>query len=157
LAKRGKAGRITLPRPMLKKPGLDFSFSGLKTAVMLAVKNSDPDRVSRADIAAEFQAAVIDSLIAKCRRAVKMTGVRTLVVAGGVGANDDLRARLKETGRGEGWSVFYPRAEFCTDNGAMIAYAGMLRLRAGESAPLSIEARARWSLEDLGPPDKQAD
>ena len=157
LAKQGIAGRITLPRPMLKKPGLDFSFSGLKTAVMRAVRNSDPDGVSRADIAAEFQTAVVDSLIAKCRRAMKATGVATLVVAGGVGANAELRSRLRETGRSEGWSVFYPRAEFCTDNGAMIAYAGMLRLRAGESAPLSIEARARWSLEDLRPPDKQAD
>jgi len=154
LAASGMPGRITLPRPMLKKPGLDFSFSGLKTAVMIAVKDADIDDDFRADMAAEFQAAVVDTLTIKCCRAMRQTGSRTLVVAGGVGANLALRNRLKETGRKEGWAVFYPRAEFCTDNGAMIAYAGMLRLRAGERASLAIEARARWSLEDLGPPDQ---
>jgi N6-L-threonylcarbamoyladenine synthase len=155
LAARGVPGRVTLPRPMLKKPGLDFSFSGLKTAVMIAVKQANVDDEFRADMAAEFQAAVVDTLSAKCRRAMCQTGSSTLVVAGGVGANVALRRRLTETGRGEGWSVFYPRAEFCTDNGAMIAYAGMLRLRAGERASLAIEARARWSLEDLRPPDQE--
>ena len=152
LACRGRPGQMTLPRPMLKKPGLDFSFSGLKTAVMIAVKQAKIDDDFRADMAAEFQAAVVDTLTAKCRRAMRQTGVGTLVVAGGVGANMALRKRLKETGHKEGWSVFYPRAAFCTDNGAMIAYAGMLRLRAGERTSLAIEARARWSLEDLEPP-----
>jgi N6-L-threonylcarbamoyladenine synthase len=156
LATRGRPGQMTLPRPMLKKPGLDFSFSGLKTAVMIAVKQAKVDDDFRADMAAEFQAAVVDTLAAKCRRAMQQTGAGTLVVAGGVGANVALRKRLKETGHKEGWSVFYPRAGFCTDNGAMIAYAGMLRLRAGERASLAIEARARWSLEDLGPPDQSS-
>jgi N6-L-threonylcarbamoyladenine synthase len=153
LAATGHPGRFELPRPMARKPGLDFSFSGLKTAVMLAVREHELDEQSRADIAAEFQAAVVDSLSLKCRRAMRQTGADTLVIAGGVGANAMLRARLSELGAKEGWSVFYPRTEFCTDNGAMIAYAGMLRLRAGEHASLAIDARARWSLEDLRPPE----
>ncbi len=157
LAAAGHPGRFELPRPMSRKPGLDFSFSGLKTAVMLAVREQELDEQSRADIAAEFQAAVVDSLSLKCRRAMRQTGAGTLVIAGGVGANAVLRSRLSDLGAKEGWSVFYPRTEFCTDNGAMIAYAGMLRLRAGERASLAIDARARWSLEDLRPPEHPSD
>ncbi len=157
LAEEGVPGRLDLPRPMLGKPGLDFSFSGLKTAVMLAVRQAESRSLRREDIAAEFQCAVVDTLAGKCRRAMRETAAGTLVVAGGVGANSALRQRLRMLSETEGWSLFYPRPEFCTDNGAMIAYAGMLRLRAGERAPLSIEARARWSLEELGPAGTAAD
>jgi N6-L-threonylcarbamoyladenine synthase len=152
LARQGTPGRFKLPRPMIRKPGLDFSFSGLKTAVMLAEREETLDTRGRADLAAEFQAAVVDTLSAKCRRAMRQTGAKTLVVAGGVGANRSLRERLTVLATEEGWALFFPRPEFCTDNGAMIAYAGMLRLRAGERIPLIIEARARWRLEDLKPP-----
>lgn len=152
LARQGTPGRFKLPRPMIRKPGLDFSFSGLKTAVMLAEREETLDTQGRADLAAEFQAAVVDTLSAKCRRAMRQTGAKTLVVAGGVGANRSLRERLTVLATEEGWALFFPRPEFCTDNGAMIAYAGMLRLRAGERIPLIIEARARWRLEDLKPP-----
>jgi len=152
LACQGVPGRFKFPRPMLGRPGLDFSFSGLKTAVMIAVDGLDLDQQGKADVAAEFQQAVVDTLAVKCRRALRESTANTLVIAGGVGANQALRARLQADGKAYGWSVFYPRPEFCTDNGAMIAYAGMLRLRAGEHAELAIAARARWSLEDLRPP-----
>ncbi len=156
LAEEGSPGRFEFPRPMLGRPGLDFSFSGLKTAVMIAVEQTGMDDARRADAAAEFQQAVVETLVAKCRRAMETTGAGTLVVAGGVGANRSLRAALKADGARRGWSVFYPRPEFCTDNGAMIAFAGMLRLRAGERAQLAIEARARWGLESLRPPGESA-
>jgi N6-L-threonylcarbamoyladenine synthase len=152
LAADGDPERFDFPRPMLGKPGLDFSFSGLKTAVMLAVRGLDLTDTLRADVAASFQAAVVDTLAGKCRRAMRQTGAATLVVAGGVGANQALRARLKSLSEDEPWEVFYPRPAFCTDNGAMIAYAGMLRLRGGERAALAIDARARWSLDELRPP-----
>jgi len=151
-AEAGRAGVFQLPRPMMRRPGLDFSFSGLKTAVMVAVGDRPVDARMRADMALEFQSAVVDTLVAKCRRAMDQTNVRTLVVAGGVGANLALRQTLRAVGDEAGWQVYYPRPEFCTDNGAMIAYAGMLRLRAGERAPLVIEAKARWNLEALCPP-----
>ncbi len=152
LAEQGTPGVFGFPRPMVGRPGLDFSFSGLKTAVMIAVNRIELDDTVRADVAAEFQQAVVDTLVVKCRRAMAQTGAGTLVVAGGVGANRALRTALKQEGVQQGWAVFYPRPEFCTDNGAMIAYAGMLRLRAGERAQLAIEARARWGLESLRPP-----
>jgi N6-L-threonylcarbamoyladenine synthase len=152
LAERGRPGRLRLPRPMLNRPGLDFSFSGLKTAVITGIRDLDLDEQARADVAREFQEAIVDTLVGKSLRAVEQTGIRRLVVAGGVGANRVLRARLKEAAEAAGAEVFYPRLEFCTDNGAMIAYAGMLRLAAGESAPAAIEARARWDLETLRPP-----
>ena len=152
LAEAGDPTRYDFPRPMLKRPGLDFSFSGLKTAVMLAVRDRTLTEADRADVAASFQAAVVDTLAAKCRRAMEQTGAATLVVAGGVGANASLRARLKADAEQAAWEVFYPRPEFCTDNGAMIAYAGMLRLGGGERAALAIEAKARWSLDELRPP-----
>jgi len=136
---------------MTGKPGLDFSFSGLKTAVRLAVEAREPV-ATREDLAAEFQAAVVDTLVEKCRRAMRKTRARSLIIAGGVGANQSLRETLDRVAEREGWSVYYPRPQYCTDNGAMIAYAGMLRLCAGEHSPLAIEARARWNLETLEPP-----
>jgi len=152
LAERGQAGRLRLPRPMLNRPGLDFSFSGLKTAVITGIRDLELDEQTKADVAWEFQEAIVDTLVGKSLRAVEQTGIRRLVVAGGVGANRRLRERLAAAGRELGAEVFYPRLEFCTDNGAMIAYAGMLRLAAGETAASSIEARARWDLETLRPP-----
>jgi N6-L-threonylcarbamoyladenine synthase len=151
LAASGVPGRISLPRPMTSRPGLDFSFSGLKTAVRLAAEEG-ASPISREDLAAEFQEAVVETLVVKCGRAVRESGIQALVIAGGVGANQLLRERMKALSAAEGWSLYYPRPEFCTDNGAMIAYAGMLRLRAGESSPLVVQARARWNLEDLKPP-----
>jgi N6-L-threonylcarbamoyladenine synthase len=152
LAGDGDPERYDFPRPMLKRPGLDFSFSGLKTAVMLAVRDTMLTDTVRADIAASFQAAVVDTLAGKCRRAMRETGAATLVIAGGVGANAALRERLRALSDESPWAVFYPRPAFCTDNGAMIAYAGMLRLGGGERAALAIDARARWSLDELRPP-----
>lgn len=152
LAEGGGPGRLSLPRPMLNRPGLDFSFSGLKTAVITGIRGLELDEQARADVAWEFQEAIVDTLVGKSLRAVQQTGIARIVVAGGVGANRRLRARLDAAAREAGAEVFYPRLEFCTDNGAMIAYAGMLRLAAGETAPSSIEARARWDLETLRPP-----
>jgi N6-L-threonylcarbamoyladenine synthase len=162
LAEKGCGDRFALPRPMLKKPGLEFSFSGLKTAVMLAVKaveeaNEMTDAV-RADLADAFQTAVVDTLVGKSLRAVKQTGYDRLVVAGGVGANRLLRARLAETLAAVGARVYYPRTEFCTDNGAMIAFAGFMRLNAGVApsalnekgdTSFRVEARARWNLMEI--------
>ena len=152
LATAGGPGRLSLPRPMLKRPGLDFSFSGLKTAVITGIRALELDEKTKADVAWEFQEAMVDVLVGKSLRAVEQTGIRRLVVAGGVGANQRLRERLAADAAALGVEVFYPRLEFCTDNGAMIAYAGMLRLKAGEAASSSIEARARWDLETLRPP-----
>lgn len=152
LAAGGAPGRLRLPRPMLNRPGLDFSFSGLKTAVITGIRALELDERVRADVAWEFQEAIVDTLVGKSLRAVAETGIRRLVIAGGVGANRRLRERLAAAAAAEGVEVFYPRPEFCTDNGAMIAYAGMLRLAAGEQAPAAIEARARWDLESLRPP-----
>ena len=158
LAEHGQGERFALPRPMLRRPGLDFSFSGLKTAVMLEVRKLEKsgamtDRV-RADLADAFQQAVVDTLVAKSLRAVEQTACRRLVVAGGVGANRLRRNRLKEALAGQGGSVYYPRPEFCTDNGAMVAFAGLLRFQAGAatsraSSRLAVEARARWNLQEI--------
>jgi N6-L-threonylcarbamoyladenine synthase len=153
LAEGGRPGRLRLPRPMLDRPGLDMSFSGLKTAVVVATRDHELDAQARADVALEFQEAVVDTLVEKSLRALAQTGIRRLVVAGGVGANRRLRSRLAEAAQAAGATVFYPRLEFCTDNGAMIAYAGMLRLAAGERSGPAIEARARWDLDALQPPD----
>ncbi|HEX6996263.1 MAG TPA: tRNA (adenosine(37)-N6)-threonylcarbamoyltransferase complex transferase subunit TsaD [Gammaproteobacteria bacterium] len=156
LAESGDPGRFTFPRP-LRGQGLDFSFSGLKTAVRLAIDAERAggglsDRV-RADIAAGFQAAVVETLVDKCRRALASTGLERLVVAGGVGANRSLRAALDALGRDEGFAVYYPRPALCTDNGAMIAYAGACRAAAATAAAApGIVARPRWSLEELAPP-----
>jgi N6-L-threonylcarbamoyladenine synthase len=154
LAARGRVDRFDFPRPMLDRPGLEFSFSGLKTAVSLAVKECAKagaiDDATRADIAAGVQEAIVDTLIGKTLRAIEQTGYETLVVAGGVGANRSLRERLAEGARRAGARVYYPRIEFCTDNAAMIAVAGMARLKAGNHETQAIRARATWSLAELG-------
>jgi N6-L-threonylcarbamoyladenine synthase len=134
---------------MTDRPGLDFSFSGLKTQVMLAWQASDRSETTRADIARAFEDAVVDTLVIKCERALAATGDRTLVVAGGVGANRRLRQRLAEMAARHGGRVCFPRPEFCTDNGAMIAYAGMLRLQAGQHESLAIGVQPRWDLAGL--------
>jgi len=155
LAERGDARRFALPRP-LKNQGLDMSFSGLKTAARLAIDaaraadGSLPEAV-RADVAASFQAAVVDTLTGKCRQALEATNLTRLVVAGGVGANRALRSSLTDLGRRVGARVYYPRPALCTDNGAMIAYAGWCRRAAGANEP-RIVARPRWPLDELEPP-----
>jgi N6-L-threonylcarbamoyladenine synthase len=162
LAESGNAERFAFPRP-LRGQGLDLSFSGLKTAVRLAVdahRDNGAEELSeplRADIAASFQAAVVDTLADKCRAALEATGFERLVVAGGVGANRRLRAELEALGRRSGVRVHYPRPALCTDNGAMIAYAGACRIedahRIGAArSPAGVVAKPRWSLEDLAPP-----
>jgi N6-L-threonylcarbamoyladenine synthase len=155
LASGGRAARFDFPRPMLDRPGLEFSFSGLKTAVSLAVRDQSAgdglDDATRADIAAGVQAAIVDTLVAKTLRALEQSGREALVVAGGVGANRALRQRLDSAAARAGARVFYPRIEFCTDNAAMIAVAGMARLKAGQHEPPAIRARATWSLTDLRP------
>ncbi len=149
LAQRGDPTRFRFPRPMTDRPGLDFSFSGLKTFALTTLRDSPSDDQTRADIARAFEDAVVDTLAIKCRRALEQTGLNRLVVAGGVGANRVLRERLQALLEERNGQVFYPRPAFCTDNGAMIAYAGFRRLQAGQHEPLSIEARARWLLTDL--------
>ena len=155
LAQAGNAKRFDFPRPMLDRPTLEFSFSGLKTAVSLAVKGRAAagtlDEGTRADIAAGVQHAIVETLVAKTLRALEQTGYDALVVAGGVGANRGLRERMSEAVARQGVQVFYPRIEFCTDNAAMIAVAGMARLKAGLHEGLAIRARAAWSLSELGP------
>lgn len=150
LAEQGDPGRYRFPRPMTDRPGLDFSFSGLKTFTLNTWNASPQGEADRCNIARAFEEAVVDTLAIKCRRALRASGARKLVIAGGVGANRRLRERLRQVGAEERAQVFYPRNEFCTDNGAMIAYAGYVRLAAGEAAPLEIEARARWPLDALG-------
>jgi N6-L-threonylcarbamoyladenine synthase len=152
LAQHGRAGAVHLPRPMLDRPGYEFSFSGLKTAVLLATRAQPLDEQRRADIARGVQEAIVDVLCTKALRALAATGHRSLVVAGGVGANLELRARLRAAVTAQGSQVFFPRSEFCTDNAAMIAMAGLLRLRAGERGTLELGVRARWPLEELRPP-----
>ena len=154
LALHGQPGRISLlPRPMLHSGDLDFSFSGLKTAVLLHVKGRNLDAQGRADVAAEFQAAIVDVLIAKSLAALKLSALTQLVVAGGVGANRELRARLTRAAADRGCQVFYPAPEFCTDNGAMIAFAAALRLKyASRLAPPAsriFSVRPRWDLSAL--------
>ena len=148
LAAQGSAGRFVFPRPMTDRPGLDFSFSGLKTFCANTVREQASDEQTKADIARAFMDAVVDTFVIKCRRALRATGLKTLVVAGGVSANQALRKALDELAHAERAQVFYPQAQFCTDNGAMIAYAGYLRHCASAHAPLGFSVRARWSLED---------
>lgn len=150
LACQGNSQRFKFPRPMTDRPGLDFSFSGLKTFALTTMQNSDHSTQTRADIARAFQDAVADTFVIKCRRALQQTGLRALVVAGGVSANATVRERLDAMTREEGAEVFYPRLEFCTDNGAMIALVGALRLQAGQRAPSVFDTRARWPLADAG-------
>ena len=147
LAERGRAGEYTFPRPMTDRPGLDFSFSGLKTAVALVVNElDDGDEQARADVARAFVDAVVDTLAIKCGRAVKQTGINRLVAAGGVSANRQLRETLRAMADETGGRVFYPRPEFCTDNGAMIAYTGYVKISAGRSEPLEFAAYPRWPI-----------
>lgn len=160
LAKQGNPKRFRFPRPMTDRPGLEFSFSGLKTFALNTLHKELPEghgmdeeavAQTKADIARAFEDAVVDTLAIKCRRAVQQTGCNTLVLAGGVSANQRLRERMQQLLAKEGGRAFYPRPEFCTDNGAMIAYAGWQRLRAGQSEPLRFNATPRWGLEDLPP------
>lgn len=146
LADGGRPDRFAFPRPMLDRPGLDFSFSGLKTAALVALRGRVLDDAIRADVARSFQEAVVDTLVEKCRRALLSTGHQRLVIAGGVGANRHLRDRLGAVVRSAGAELYFPRAEYCTDNGAMIALAGCMRLAAGMRGGLSIDARAHWEL-----------
>ena len=146
LAEQGRSAAFAFPRPMLDRPGLEFSFSGLKTAVRVALRGRAPTDAMRADVARGFEDAVVDTLSEKCRRALRLTGHRRLVVAGGVGANRRLRERLQSVAHASGAEAFFPRPEFCTDNGAMIALAGCLRLMAGANAAAAPAARASWPL-----------
>jgi N6-L-threonylcarbamoyladenine synthase len=138
---------------MTNRPGLDFSFSGLKTAARTAIIEQAVDGVlaqqTKADISACFQSAVVDTLAIKCKRALKQSGLKNLVIAGGVGANTLLRQQLMAMTKKLGGQVFYPRPEFCTDNGAMIAYAGCQRLLAGQTADLSLSVMPRWPMTEL--------
>jgi len=152
LAEHGSAGRYRLPRPMIASGDLEFSFSGLKTAVMLLVRGADPNEQFYADVAREFEDAVVEVLVAKCSLALERTGLTRLVVAGGVGANRRLRAALDAAAAARGFDVFYPEPELCTDNGAMIAFAAAQRLGAEPapaSNPLPFTVRARWELATL--------
>lgn len=157
LATQGVAERFTFPSPMVDRPGMDFSFSGLKTAVRQAVQamTAPLTEQDKADIALAFQTAVVRTLVIKCKRALAETGYKTLVVAGGVSANLALREALADTTRALGAQVSYPALAFCTDNGAMIAYAGAQRLQAGESTSAAVQLKARWPLTDLRVPVMQ--
>ncbi|SFU83345.1 tRNA (adenosine(37)-N6)-threonylcarbamoyltransferase complex transferase subunit TsaD [Halomonas korlensis] len=157
LAEQGDPKRLRFPRPMTDRPGLDFSFSGLKTHTLTATRQleaaGDLDEQARADIARAFEEAVVDTLVIKCRRALDQTGLKRLVVAGGVSANARLRERLARETDKRGARAYYPRGRFCTDNGAMIAYAGAQRLLAGEHDELGImQAVPRWPLASLAAP-----
>lgn len=150
LANQGTHGRFKFPRPMTDRPGLDFSFSGLKTFALNTINREDDSEQTKADIALAFVEAVVDTFIIKCRRAIKETGLEQLVVAGGVSANQQLRVGLKSLMQDEGGKVFYPRPEFCTDNGAMIAFAGYERLKRGQTQSLGFQPRPRWPLDEIG-------
>lgn len=155
MAESGTKGRYKFPRPMTDRPGLDFSFSGLKTfaanTINSAKEKGELDEQTHADIAYAFQEAVVDTLAIKCRRALEQCQLNRLVIAGGVSANTELRTKLAVITKKLGGQVYYPRPEFCTDNGAMIAYAGMQRLKAGNFADLSFKATPRWPLDTLPP------
>ncbi|MDX1604659.1 MAG: tRNA (adenosine(37)-N6)-threonylcarbamoyltransferase complex transferase subunit TsaD [Candidatus Competibacterales bacterium] len=151
LAESGDPQRLRFPRPMTDRPGLDFSFSGLKTHTLNVRHKLGASPRNDADVARAFEEAVVDTLLIKCRRALRQSGFRRLVVAGGVGANRRLRARLRALAEAEGFRVHYPRLELCTDNGAMIAYAGYCRLAAGQHDSMAIRARPRWPLTELAP------
>lgn len=156
LAEQGDRTRFRFPRPMTDRPGLDFSFSGLKTFTLntaQSCKNAEGviDSQTKADIAAAFEEAVVDTLAIKCRRALRETGLKQLIIAGGVSANRRLREKLAETVSSEKASLYYARPRFCTDNGAMIAYAGCQRLLAGQQSDLTILAKPRWPMDSLPP------
>ncbi len=151
MAAKGSAGRFTFPRPMTDRPGLDFSFSGLKTFAANTIRANEQDEQTKADVARAFEDAVVDTLSIKCRRALEQTGYKRLVIAGGVSANHTLRERMAIMMQKRGGEVFYARPEFCTDNGAMIAYAGMVRLQSGANTSLAVSVRPRWPLDELAP------
>jgi N6-L-threonylcarbamoyladenine synthase len=155
LATQGNPEHYRFPRPMTDRPGLDFSFSGLKTFALNTLQDATKQegepisQQTRADIACAFEEAVVDTLMIKCRRAVRETGIKRLIMAGGVSANQRLRERIGEMMAKEGGAAYYPRLKFCTDNGAMIAYAGCQRLMAGENHGLSFSVTPRWPMEEL--------
>ncbi|WP_295446509.1 tRNA (adenosine(37)-N6)-threonylcarbamoyltransferase complex transferase subunit TsaD [uncultured Thiodictyon sp.] len=153
LAEQGDPRHFRFPRPMTDRPGLDFSFSGLKTFALNTLHHEVPGAAdpaqTRADIARAFEEAVVDTLVIKCRRALKATGHRRLILAGGVSANRYLRQQMDLAIAAVGGQTYYPRPSLCTDNGAMIAYAGWQRLRAGQHEPLRFAPRARWPMESL--------
>ncbi len=151
LAAQGEANCYQFPRPMTDRPGLNFSFSGLKTFAANTIASEADDEQTRANIARAFEEAVVDTLAIKCKRALKQTGYKRLVIAGGVSANSRLRSSLAEMMQNLGGKVYYPRGEFCTDNGAMIAYAGMQRLKAGQIEDLAVKGMPRWPLDSLPP------
>ncbi len=149
LAEKGSPQRFHFPRPLTEKPGLNFSFSGLKTHAMNTLKATAQSPQDKADVAYAFQEAVVDTLFIKCKRAIKATGLTRLVIAGGVSANQVLRAKLQEFTELQNIAVFYPRVEFCTDNGAMIAFAGYQRLKTEQDENLEIRVSPRWPMDTL--------
>lgn len=149
LAETAVPGQFRFTRPMTDRPGLDFSFSGLKTQVLLAWQRSDHGDAVRAAIARDFEEAIVETLVIKCRRAMHATGAKRLVIAGGVGANRRLRGQLADAAGKDGFKIYFPRLEFCTDNGAMIALAGSIRLHAGQSNDAQIKVFPRWDLQSL--------
>jgi N6-L-threonylcarbamoyladenine synthase len=151
LAERGRPGAFDFPRPMLDRPGLEFSFSGLKTAVLRAVRGQTLNEEVRANIACAVQEAIVATLRAKAIRALDYTALDSLVVCGGVGANRRLREQLSQAVAARGGRVYYPRTEFCTDNAAMIAVAGLARLKSGQRDDLAVRVRAQWPLTSLTP------
>ncbi|MCX8957931.1 tRNA (adenosine(37)-N6)-threonylcarbamoyltransferase complex transferase subunit TsaD [Erwinia psidii] len=151
MAQQGVEKRFIFPRPMTDRPGLDFSFSGLKTFAANTIRENSDDLQTRSDIARAFEDAVVDTLVIKCKRALEQSGFKRLVIAGGVSANHTLRTKMAEVMKARGGEVFYARPELCTDNGAMIAYAGMVRLKEGLRDELGITVRPRWPLSELMP------
>ncbi|MDT0593403.1 tRNA (adenosine(37)-N6)-threonylcarbamoyltransferase complex transferase subunit TsaD [Glaciecola petra] len=149
LAENGRGGIYKFPRPMTDRPGLDMSFSGLKTHVANTIRTEPNDPQTQANIAYAFQEAVVDTLLIKCKRALKQTGLKRIVMAGGVAANKMLREKFAQASGKHGFEVYYPGFEYCTDNGAMIAYAGCQRMLAGETSDVSTKSLPRWSLESL--------
>lgn len=154
LAEKGTAGRFVFPKPMTDRPGLDFSFSGLKTFAANTINQAIKDEGElseqiKADVARAFQTAVVETLAIKCKRALVQTGYNRLVIAGGVSANQQLRQYLADLMAELKGEVFYPAPQFCTDNGAMIAYTGFLRLKHGEKNDLAVEVKPRWAMTEL--------
>jgi len=149
LADKGISGRFKFPRPMTDRPGLDFSFSGLKTFALNTINSENMDEQTRADVACAFVDAIVDTFVIKCKRAIDETGIKQLVVAGGVSANKQLQKALINMFDDEGGQVFFPRDEYCTDNGAMVAYSGYLRIKKGQCDTLSFIAKPKWPLEDI--------
>ena len=149
LAEQGVSSRFKFPRPMTDRPGLDFSFSGLKTYALNTINAENINEQTKADIARAFVDAIVDTFVIKCKRAINDTGIKQLVVAGGVSANKQLQQGLTDMFNKEGGEVFSPRDEYCTDNGAMVAYAGYLRIKNGQHDPLCFKAKPRWPIDDI--------